>query len=102
AALALALEVDGACGQLLAGARLAVDEDGRVVLGQHADGLEDLVHDAVAAHHVGEAVAVRELAAEVADLVEQATLLEDLLSGEEDLLLLERTGEGVARVLLRA
>src|SRR5213080_1240156 len=71
AALALALEVDGARGELLARARLAVDEDGRVVLRQHADGLEDLVHDAVAAHHVGEAVAVRELAAEVADLVEQ-------------------------------
>src|SRR5213079_1385559 len=100
AALALALKVDGARRELLAGPRLAVDEDGRVVLRQHADGLEDLVHDAVAAHHVGEAVAVRELAAEVADLVEQPALLEDLLGGEEDLLLLERLGDVVARALL--
>src|SRR5438093_2004586 len=100
AALALALEVDGAGGQLLTGPRLAVDEDGGIVLRQHADGLEDLVHDAVAAHHVGERVAVGELAAEVADLVEQAALLEDLLGGEEDLLLLERLGDVVARTLL--
>src|SRR3989449_4213009 len=35
--------------------------------------------------HVRERVAVGELAAEVADLVEQPALLEDLLGGEEDL-----------------
>jgi len=40
------------------------------------------------------------LAAEVADLVEQPALLEDLLGGEEDLLLLERLGDVVARALL--
>src|SRR5207249_9116166 len=74
AALALTLEVDRARRELLAGARLAVDEDGRVVLRQHADRLEDLVHDAVAAHHVGERVAIGELAPEVADLVEQPPL----------------------------
>src|SRR5438128_375588 len=72
AALALALKVDGARRELLAGPRLAVDEDGRVVLRQHADGLEDLVHDALADHHVRERVAVVELAADVAGLVELA------------------------------
>src|SRR5262249_12147380 len=100
AALALALEVDRARRELLAGAGLAVDEDGRVVLREHADRLEDLVHDAVAAHHVGEGVAVGELAAEVVDLVEQPALLEDLLRREEDLLLLEGLRDVVARALL--
>ena len=100
AALALALEVDGARRELLAGARLAVDEHRGVVLRQHADGLEDLVHRLVAAHHVGERVAVGELAAEVVDLVEEAPLLEDLLGGEEDLLLLEGLGDVVAGALL--
>src|SRR5262249_53888446 len=89
AALALALEVDRPSRQLLAGAGLAVDEHGGIVLGEHADGLEYLVHHAVAAHHVRERVAIRQLAAQIVDLVQQAPLLEDLLGGEEDLLLLE-------------
>src|SRR5262249_60991681 len=100
AALPLPLEVDGAGGELLPGARFAVDQHRRIVLGEHADGLEDLVHDTVPAHHVGERVPVGELAAEVADLVEQAPLLEDLLGGEEDLLLLGWLGDVVAGALL--
>src|SRR5262249_53575891 len=89
AALALALGVDGAGGELLAGARLPVDEYRRIVLREHGDRLEDLVHHPVPAHHVRERVAVRQLAAEVADLVEEPALLEDLLRREEDLLLLK-------------
>jgi hypothetical protein len=58
------------------------------------------VHDAVPAHHVGERVAVGQLAAEIVDLVEQAALLEDLLGGEKDLLLLERLRDVVARARL--
>src|SRR5262249_38191475 len=100
AALALPLEVDGAGGELLPRARFAVDQHRRVVLGEHADGLEDLVHDTVPAHHVGERVPVGELAAEAADLVEPAPLLEALLGGEEDLLLLEWLGDVVAGALL--
>src|SRR5581483_8995453 len=99
-ALPLPLEVDRARGELLAGARLAVDQHGRVVLREHADGLEDLVHHPVPAHHVGERVPVGQLAPEVVDLVEQAALLEDLLRREEDLLLLERLRDVVARALL--
>src|SRR5262249_52889160 len=90
AILTLSLVVDGACGELLARPRFTVDEDGGVVVRQHADRLEDLVHDAVTTHHVREGVAVRELATEVVDLLEQPALLQDLLRGEEDLLLLER------------
>src|SRR5262249_29789412 len=100
AALALALEVNRTGGELLAGSRLTVDEHRRVVLRQHADGLEDLVHHAVAAHHVGERVAIRQLAPQIVDLVQQPAFLEDLLGGEEDLLLLERLGDVVARALL--
>src|SRR5579885_598427 len=100
AVLPLALEVNRPRRELLARPRLAVDQDRRVVLREHADRLEDLVHHAVAAHHVGERVAVRELAAEVVDLVEEATLLEDLLGREEDFLLLEGLGDVVARPLL--
>src|SRR5882724_9044655 len=100
AALALALKVDGASRELLAGPRLAVDEDGRVVLCQDLDGLEDLVHHPIAADDVRERVAVGELVAEVVDLVEQAALLEDLLGGKEDLLLLEGLGDVVAGALL--
>src|SRR5262249_15400755 len=99
-ALALTLEMDRARGELLAGTRLAVDEHRRVVLREHADGLEDLVHHPVPAHHVGERVPVGELVAQVVDLVEQATLLEYLLGREEDLLLLERLRDVVARPLL--
>src|SRR5262249_44221586 len=47
-----------------------------------------------------ERVPVGELAAEVVDLVEEAALLEDLLRREEDLLLLERLRDVVARALL--
>src|SRR5262249_6365320 len=100
AALALALEVDRAGRQLLARSGFAVDEHGGVVLGEHADGLEDLVHDPVAAHHVRERVPVGELAAQVVDLVQQAPLLEDLLGGEENLLFLEGLRDVVARALL--
>src|SRR5262249_25228817 len=99
-AFPLPLERDRARRQFLAGAGLAVDQHGRVVLREHADGLEDLVHHTVAAHHVGERVAIRELAAQVVDLVQQAPLLEDLLGGEEDLLLLKRLRDVVASALL--
>ncbi len=44
AAPARRVHVDGACDQLLAGAALALDEDGRVAVGEAADGLEDLLH----------------------------------------------------------
>src|SRR5262249_9838633 len=100
AALALPLEMDGARRELLAGPRFAVDQHRRVVLREHADGLEDLVHHAVPADHVGEGVAVGQLATEVVDLVEQPALLEDLLRREEDLLLLERLRDVVAGALL--
>ena len=91
----LALEVDGARRQLLAGARLAGDQHRHVVARQHLEGGEDLQHDRVAAHHVGEGVAVRQLAAQVLDLVDQPPALERLLRREQQLLGLERLGDVV-------
>ena len=88
--------VDGAGDQFLAGAGLAGDDHGHVALCQHLDGRKELQHCRIPADHVGKGVPVRQLFAQVLDLVEQPPPFEDLLRRQQDIVWLERFGDVIA------
>ena len=97
ATLAPPLEVDRPRAEFLAGPGFAVEQDGRVVLGESLDLGEDLVHARVARDHVRERIPLGELSTEVVDLVDEAALLENLLRREQDLLGLEGLRDVIRR-----
>ena len=92
---AIAVEVDGAGHQLLAGPALAGDHRGGGAVRDLADGLEDLAHPGALADDVVEAVLRLELLPEVEVLVAEALALERPSDDEVDLVELERLGDVV-------
>ena len=91
----VAVEVDGAGHQLLAGAALARDHDGGRAVGDLADGVEHLDHPAALADDVLEAVLGLELLPEVEVLVAELLALERVPDDEVDFVELERLGDVV-------
>ena len=81
--------------ELLAGARLALDEDVRARRRGLADEVEDLPHDLALADDVGVGVLLGELFLETLVLGGEAALLERLVHREDDFLVLERLGDVV-------
>jgi hypothetical protein len=85
--------------QLLAGAALAEDEDVRARRGGQTDEVEDLRHRLRLADDVVEAVAPRQLGAQLAVLAAQLALFEAAADGEQHFLVLERLGDVVESAL---
>ena len=92
---AVAIEVDGARHQLLAGAALARDHGGGGAVRDLADGVEDLDDLRALADDVLEAVLGLELLSEVQVLVAQPLALEPVLDDQVDLVELEGLGDVV-------
>ena len=91
----LARVVDGLGDQLLAGAGLALDQDGALGPGDVADQLEDAVHLRVLADDVVEAVALLELLAEPQDLVLKRPLLQRPVHHQLQVVRVDRLGQEV-------
>ena len=91
------MRVDGPRDQLLAGAALALDEDGGLGRSRQPDELEDLSHPLGLADDAAESEAAGELLFEAAVLFRQAARLRALLDGQEHLFVLERLGDVVER-----
>ena len=77
--------MNGTGDHLLAGARLALDEHGRVAVGQVADQLEDCQHGRTLAENVVERVAVLQLAAQRSYLVLKRALAQGALDHHAEL-----------------
>src|SRR5205823_2595552 len=92
---ALAVVVYGARDQLLARARLAVDEDVGVGRRDLLDEAEDLLQRLRRADDLGEAVAPVQLAPERAVLAEQLALAQRVLHGLEEVFVDEGLGDVV-------
>src|SRR5690606_10173920 len=96
--------VDGAGDDLLAGAALAVDQDGAGALGDGHDLLADAAHRGGGADEAVEAAEAAALAgarvplagaAEERVLADEAAVLDGPLDGDDELVPLERLGEVV-------
>ena len=93
--------VDGPRHQLLAGAALAGDEDGRAARRRLDDQVEDLLHPRAAADDAGELVVARlQVLLEGDVLGHQPPALDGVVEDDQHLVVLERLGDVVERALL--
>ena len=98
--LAVAIEMQRARHEFLAGAAFALDQDGAVGVGDFGDEVVDLLHPSARADDVFKAVFFLDDLPQVSVLADEALVIQRPLDGELELIDLERLGDVVVRAEL--